>query len=99
MLFLKECNVSDCLISGLSFDHNTGPRYLILSLPKFTVLNLGIEKSTFLRAYPEVFILKRSLMYFVMLMYFNLTIIGVLDSNVTVMIHKMMQCACADFLY
>ena len=56
ILFLKECNVSDCQTSGFNFDHNTGPRYLVLCLPKFTVFNLGIEKSTFLRAYPEVFI-------------------------------------------
>ena len=46
------------MTSGLSFDHNTGPRYLILCMPKFTVLNLDIEKSTFLRAYHEVFILR-----------------------------------------
>ena len=54
--------MSDLLTSILSFDQRTGPKYLMLCLPKFTVLNLGTIKSAFLRAYkPDELRLKRSL--------------------------------------
>ena len=48
ILFLKACSVSDLLTSLLNFDQRTGPKYRMLCLPKFTVLNLGTTKSAFL---------------------------------------------------
>ena len=38
ILFLKACSVSNLLTSLLNFDQRTGPKYLMLCLPKEQIL-------------------------------------------------------------